>query len=83
MGGEPPDGVAERARRRQLALGGAGPGPVNADRIEPLVHVGRRAEVVVRAFGIRPDRGHETDGDGLVRKHPALGTGAAAEGYHG
>jgi hypothetical protein len=69
-GGEPPDGVAERARLRQLGFRRVRGRAVGADGVEPLVQVDGGAQVVVDAVGVRPDRAHQAHGLRLVGQHP-------------
>jgi hypothetical protein len=70
VAGEPPDGVAQRPRLRQLALGRVRARAVDADGVEPVVHVSGRGEVIVDAVGIRPDRAHQAHGQRLIGQDP-------------
>jgi hypothetical protein len=79
VGGQPSDGVAERARDRQVALGRVSARTVNPDGIEPLVHIGGRAEVIVHAVRVRPDRAHQAHRQRLIGQHP----GALPDGRRG
>jgi hypothetical protein len=84
VGGQPADGVAERARERQLALGRVSARTVNPDGVEPCVHVGGRAEVIVAAVRVRPDRAHQAHRQRFIGQDPgALGGRDALGGRRG
>jgi hypothetical protein len=68
--GEPPDGIAQRPRLRQLLLRRMRLRVLGADGIEPLVHVRGYAKVVVNAVLASPDRAHQAHGGRLIGQRP-------------
>ena len=80
VAGEPPHGVAQRARLRELTLGGVRAGPFNAGGVEPLVHVGRGAQFIVNAVRVRMDRAHQAHGQRFLGQHPGPRRGRGCRG---
>jgi hypothetical protein len=79
--GEPPDGIAQRARLHQLVLRRIRPRTLGADGIQPLVHVRARAKVIVKAVLASPDRAHQAHGRRLIGERPGALRGC--DGRHG